>query len=266
MIQPNRNTGAGAGVRIFLTCTPRTGNTWFRRLLAGALKMPGLAAHNPGEIAWTQLPPNCLVAMHWSRGEEFKNFLTDYGFRTLVTTRHPLDVLISILHFSQHEPATDRWLEGECGNERVLEGATPTSQAFADYCLGRRAARLLQVSVEWLKTAETVVKYEDLLHGPVAELRRVLAYFGAGFETRVETVVEENRIEKLRGFSVHHFWRGQAGLWKRLIDRELATAIYRRHREVFDTFGYGCESAAVLCPEQIDRVWRELNQPQVVAP
>ena len=227
--------------------------------------MPGLAAHNPGEIPWTQLPPSCLVAMHWNRGEEFTNFLTDHGFRIVITTRHPLDVLISILHFSPHEPATDRWLEGECGNERVLEGATPTSHAFADYCLGRRAARLLQVSVEWLKTAETVVKYEDLLRDPAAELRRVLAYFGAGINADVEVVVEANRIEKLRGFSVHHFWRGQAGLWKHLIDRELATAICQRHREVFDTFGYNCEGAASLSPEQIDRVWQELNQPQVVA-
>jgi hypothetical protein len=87
--------------------------------------------------------------MHWRRSPTFHQFLMERQFEVLVTVRHPLDVLISILHFAQYEPATRRWLDGEGGNETSLLGADPTSEAFLAYALSGRASALFEVSAEW---------------------------------------------------------------------------------------------------------------------
>jgi hypothetical protein len=58
------------------------------------------------EISWDASTRNRLVAMHWRRTPEVHEILTRLNFDIIVTARHPLDVLISILQFSQHEPAT----------------------------------------------------------------------------------------------------------------------------------------------------------------
>jgi hypothetical protein len=161
-------------MRIFLACTPRTGNLWIRRVVARVLDLPNFAAHNPGEIDWDHLPERCLVAMHWHCTAAFSGFLRNHGFRTIVTVRHPLDVLVSILHFALLEPMTARWLEGESGNEKPLIGATPVSKEFATYCLSYRAASLLSISREWRNEAEAIIRYEDFLASPRSASQQIL--------------------------------------------------------------------------------------------
>jgi len=126
-------------------------------MLAGCLDMRVTAAHSPAEVNWEALQEDCLLAMHWRHTPEMEAILGE--FEILVTARHPLDVLISILQFSQHEPATARWLEGEGGNENLLMDASPTDKKFLDYALSDRAAALLSVSVEWRERARAVVPY-----------------------------------------------------------------------------------------------------------
>src|SRR5580658_5969913 len=101
--------------RLFLACTPRTGNLWFRKMLAASLEVMEIAAHSPDEIDWDALSEGCLVAMHWHRTSAIQKLLDARAMEVLVTVRHPLDILISILRFCQLEPATARWLEGEGG-------------------------------------------------------------------------------------------------------------------------------------------------------
>ena len=78
--------------------------------------------------------------------------LKEHGFRTIVLARHPLDVLISILVFSQHYHATAEWLDGSYGDERCLQGSCPMSEAFAAYAAGRGLARCWESApVSWLR-------------------------------------------------------------------------------------------------------------------
>jgi hypothetical protein len=222
--------------RLFLACTPRTGNVWFRKLLASCLGITEIAAHSPAEIDWDALPAECLAAMHWHRTPELAALLE--GHQILVTTRHPLDVLVSILHFSQHEPATARWLDGEGGNEEFLAGARPTDERFLEYAFSDRAAALLSVSVEWSQTATAIVSYEELVKEPRKVLERVLSRLGEPVPANLDELIEAHRIENLRALSAHHFWRGRPGLWRELITEEYSQAIYHRHRDAFLTFGY----------------------------
>ena len=138
-------------LRIAIVSTPRSGNTWLWHLLTAVYDMPGIAAHTPLEVEWDRLPERVVLQMHWKRHPAFEAKLLKYGFRVVVMVRHPLDVLISILHFSLHDRATARWLDGEEGNERPIFGAMPRSCAFREYVLGKRAAALLSVTPQWWK-------------------------------------------------------------------------------------------------------------------
>ena len=63
-------------------------------------------------------------------------------------------MLLSILSYVQRdEVGNPAWLEGECGDERSLVGATPTSDAFVRYALGWRAATLRPTSARFGRRA-----------------------------------------------------------------------------------------------------------------
>ena len=93
-------------LRIAVIGTPRCGNTWVRSVLGDILKLEQLAVHNYTELQ--SIPDRAIVQLHWYREPRFQRFLRDYGFKTLVLTRHPLDVPVSILNFIRYEPLTAR--------------------------------------------------------------------------------------------------------------------------------------------------------------
>jgi hypothetical protein len=97
--------------RFFIVSTPRTGNVFMRRVLTDVLGLPNVAVWVPGEAHWDQFPADVSLAMHWRYSREFEGFLREAGFRIAVTARHPLDVLLSILHYAPTDPETNRWLE-----------------------------------------------------------------------------------------------------------------------------------------------------------
>ena len=121
---------ASDSVRIALVSTPRSGNTWLKRILAQVLHLAKLAVHRPGDLDWQALPDRVIVQIHWLPDAEFTSLLRQHGFQRIVLARHPLDVLISILAFSQHDSTTLQWLDGVGGDECILEGASPTSDTF----------------------------------------------------------------------------------------------------------------------------------------
>ena len=244
--------------RLFLACTPRTGNVWFRKLVANALKISETAAHTPAEIQWQALPARCIVAMHIRRRPEFAEFLSSQGFTPIVTVRHPLDVLLSILHFSKYEPSTARWLEGIHGDERTLSDADPTSPAFLQYALSERAAALLAVSVDWLDTACAAVRYEELVANPLQTLERLLVTLGETAQAPLPEVIENHTIPRLRPLAQHHFWRGIPGLWRDVFTREYRQAVYDRHETVFRALGYNCECPTAPTAEAAYQKWQSL--------
>ena len=245
--------------RLFLACTPRTGNLWFRKMLAASLGIQNVAAHSPEEVPWRDLPTDCLVAMHWHYSDGFAAFLRSQGFSSIVTMRNPLDVLISILQFSKHEPATARWLNGEGGDERGLACADPTSPEFLQYALSERAAALLGISSEWAPHALSVVRYEELVECSETVLTRVLREVGETAVVPLSDVIAQNTMERLRPVSKHHFWRGEPGLWRKLLTQEFCRAISARHAELMAVTGYDHSHATAPSAEAVRELWEKLS-------
>jgi hypothetical protein len=243
-----------------IVSTPRSGNTWLRSLLTGAYAAPDLAIHNPADTDWTALPRDCVIQVHWHRTPAFLRTLQDAGFRVVTMRRHPLDVLLSILQFCQHDRSTLRWLDGENGNERPIYGAMPGSAAFADYAAGRRAAALLSVSTEWWQAPDVCrLRYEDLVADPAGAFDRVVQELGhrPRRPTREVTLRVSAAGLRARVHADHHCWQGRPGLWKSLLTAAVAEPIARAHPSAFGG-DYACDPDPDLTPLRADAQWVEL--------
>jgi hypothetical protein len=249
-------------MRLFIACTPRTGNTWVRKLLAGNLDLVEYPVHTMGEIPWDDLAPRCVVAIHVYPSEELVALLRDRGFSILTTIRHPLDVLISILAYTQYQRKTKRWVSGEGGDESSLFGATPLDPAFLDYASSKRADVLFGVSMAWLPYAAAAVRYESLVEDPKAYLAGLFETLEVTPAHPVSEVIAQNTLERLRAIHTdnsHHFWRGELGLWRRLLPSEIALPIAEHHRPVFERLGYVCDSDPQLTRERARENWAALQ-------
>ena len=246
--------------RIAVVSTPRTGNTWLRHLLTTLYDLSGIVANGPADVDWASLPDRCVLQIHWRPHAEFRERLRQYGFRVVVMARHPIDVLISILHFAVLEP-TGRWLEGEGGNEHSILGAMPRSNAFLDYAAGPRAAALLAVSQEWWRQVDCFrVQYEKLVQGTGPILHDLIAWLGESPRKSVEQAVTANTLNKLRSQTQvnHHFWQGRPDLWRTLLTVAEASRLFKTHAELFGELGYTCEASPSLDGQNADANWIKL--------
>jgi hypothetical protein len=247
-------------MRLLLVSTPRSGNTWFRQLLCGALDLRVFAVHRPCDLNWAELPPRCIVQMHWRVKRDVWKISRDFGFQPIVIGRHPLDVLISILHFCNFELETNNWLDGEGGDETLIRGKDPTDPAFAAYATGRRATALLSVSPAWIEQKLPHVRFEDLVAQTEPTLRKFLRHLAAEPVRPLPDIINENTLQKSRCSSKnHHFWQGSPGLWSRLIGRDLANQIYDVHADAFTSLAYEVDEACSVLPEESRRFWNALR-------
>jgi hypothetical protein len=249
-----------APARIAVLSTPRSGNNWLRHLLTRLYDIPSLAAHNPADLDWMGLPPHCVFGIHWHPVPPFLTLLERHGFRMVALARHPLDVLISILHFALHAP-TARWLEGEGGQEQPIYGAMPRSAAFLDYTTGKRATALLAVSREWWTVPGCLrIRYEELAADPHAALGRLMDGLAMTPRASIDGALAATTIPKLRDLTncPHHFWQGRVGLWRSLLPAPEAYAIAKSQSDSFSELGYACNPDPNLQGAEADANWIEL--------
>jgi hypothetical protein len=211
---------------------------WLRRLLVAAYGLEERSAHTPDEVDWEMLPDRCALQLHWRSTRAFRKRLQRHGFSVAVIARHPLDVLVSILHFAPHEPQTARWLHGEGGSEEPLLGADPTSAAFLAYATGPRAKALLSVTPAWWAHADARTRYEDLVADPARELGRMVDALGGEPAVPPAKAVEAASFGRLRDEATNmHFWQSRPGLWNELVPTRFALAIASAHPAMLD-LGY----------------------------
>lgn len=250
------------GLRIALISTPRSGNTWFRKLLCGTYQVPEGLSHELGASEMVEAPPEVIHQVHWRRSPEFVEQLHEHGFRVVTLARHPFDVLISVLHFCRHDSSTANWLLGQGGDELGLLDATPRSQAFLDYATGPRAAALLAVTADWWGQPDVLsVRYEDVVADPVGQLQALAPALGPPRCESIDDVVAACSLGELRKtVTNHHYWQGQPGLWRSLLTSVEVAAIAPVLRPVVDHLRYSCDLPASTADEA-DAAWARLVCP-----
>ena len=246
-----------APIRLAVVGTPRSGNSWLRFLFHRGYGLPVYAVHDLTDEFCAALPPEAVVQVHWRRTPEFERRLADHGFRVVAPVRHPLDTLISVLHFCWYEPDTGSWLLGTGGNEDGLKAAMPRSRCFVDYCTGPRAAALLSVSADWHGRPDVLsVRYEEMVADPKGGLLRLVDQIGPLRRGSAEEVLSECSMDSSRRDSRNnHFWKGQPGLWKSLLPAAEAEEILAAVRPACERFGYDPAPDPALTPAAADANW-----------
>ncbi len=229
-------------------------------MLARALDCPEIAVHNYLD-APEPLPERCLLQLHWYREPNFQRWLRERQFVTVCVARHPLDILLSVLHFVRYEKLTARWLEGNVELPEELTQATPGSDALADYALGFGFENLLAVSYQWWHDRAThKLRYEDCVADPMATVGRLVESLG-GDAAAVAPQLERRNLAYFRAMPNHHGWQGKPGLHKKLIPPLIAYRIYKRHQRVFSMLDYSIDPY-FLTYRAAEKNWKQLSTAQ----
>jgi hypothetical protein len=254
-------------VRLALTGTPRSGNAWLRLLLGDAYACQTLSSHSPAEVPWEALPADVVLQMHQHADPAFTSALEEHGFRVVVLARHPLDVLISILHFARNDPSPARWLDGEAGDEMGITTCTPLDPSFLEYATGPRARTLLALSREWwIRPEASKIRYEDLCANAAGELQALVAKLSPP-RAPLEQVVRAHTLDRLRGSTPNqHFWQGHPGHWRTLLPADVANRLAEAHHESFELFGYELDPDPKLGRAEALRNWRRMAEPAKAGP
>jgi hypothetical protein len=246
--------------RIAIMSTPRTGNTWLRRLFDAIYSLPQIVADTPDDVVWDQLPRDCILQLHWPADAELVALLRQHEFRIVTLFRNPCDTLISILHFATAWKKTSLWMGALEGDESDIVGVRPSSREFMKYAESNRAKVLIAASPNWAETDNcTVVNYESLVENTVGELTRVTGRLHSAFPEVVSAAVENNSLSHLRSLVQNqHFWRGQPGIWKMLLPQSVAQDIERHHAHAFDVMRYSIRDHD-LSVSEADANWTTLE-------
>lgn len=243
-------------LRVAIISSPRSGNTWVRSVLAQTLKTQELAFHNYLE-APAELPKRCFLQIHWYREPNFQKWLLDNQFKVICVSRHPLDILISVLHFIRFEPETHKWLGGNVQIPSNLRGASPSSEAFIEYALSFGAENLLSISYQWWRDETTYkLRYEDLVKRPEDGFGAVLKDFQGDSESLCQWL-DHFSLEKMKALPNRHGWQGHPGLYTKLIPHSVAMTIYRRYATLFETLGYQIDPY-FLSKARAEKNWQDL--------
>lgn len=247
-----------SSLRVAVISTPRCGNTWVRSVLADILELEELAVHNYTELK--SIPERAILQVHWYREPCFQHFLRKHNFKIVVLTRHPLDVLISILNFIRHEPLTSRWLEGNAEIPPSLIGRPPISKEFIRYATSWGAENILSISYQWWHDRDAVkIRYEDLVQQPNDMLLRLARMFDPAAFDRNGAIARFN-LQFFQKLPNKHGWQGRPGLWRHLILYFEARRIYKRHKHLFDVMDYSVRPY-LLSRSSALRRWEELTAP-----
>ncbi|WP_157469763.1 sulfotransferase domain-containing protein [Desulfobulbus elongatus] len=254
----NNGLSAEHCFRLAVVSTPRSGNTWLRILLGDLYELEHFAVHTPDDLEWNNLPNRCILQLHWLRTHDFIKRLERYGFRVVTIARHPLDVLLSILHFSAHAPQTAFWLGGLGGTEESIINKLPTSQQFLNYALSRRFRNLLSVSCDWWGCSDWMIRYEDLVALPESTLFEITQKLGQPVKI-IRDVVACHTLAALKSTVTNeHFWQGRPGLWEQVIPDSFIVKIYEQYRNIFRTLQYEVKPKGNL-PELCDQRWKQFT-------
>ena len=226
--------------RLAIIGTPRTGNTWIRRVLADMIGAVELPVHHPGDLDWDDLPHRVVVQLHWPRSAALQDRLAAEDFTVISAARHPLDVLLSMLQFVQKDAGPAAWLAGTAAGIADLAGVGPHDEAFLRGADGPEAAALLALTPQWWQTPSTVqVRYEDLVLDPVGGFAELLDATEQQSQLPLDMALAANTAERINELSGGtHLWKAQAGMWRVSLSAAHAAHLNDTHRKVFADLGY----------------------------
>lgn len=236
-------------MRLAIICTPRTGSSWLAMLLASACRLVTTELPPRAMPKLTEVPDGTILHLHLPSSDEHAAGFDRHGVAVLTITRHPLDVLVSQLHYrldARYDPSRAN-----------LMTLTPSSRRFVEWASSEDVARDLAISAGWVQRPGVVgVRYETLVDDPLTTLAGVIDAVGAAPVRPLEEAIALSGVSALREITqVNHVLTARAGAWRDLIPASSADEIGRVHSEVLGSLGYRVDADPDLTAEQADLRW-----------
>jgi hypothetical protein len=249
--------------RIAVVSTPRSGNTWLRGLLRGLTDGVELAQHRPRDVAWDALPGAAMLQLHWYPTSQFRALLRRHDFAVVTVVRHPLDVLMSILHFCRHDTSTVQWLDGVGGSEHSLINSGPLSPELADYACSQRFELLMGVSASWTSSADAWIRYEDLVQDTAGQLQRLASSLDLPHvPDQLDAVIATKTMATVRQeVDNHHYWQGRPGLWRSLLPPGQVELLRPALADFTEPYGYELTPDPDTTPATAQAAWDAMAVP-----
>lgn len=227
---------------VFIAGYPRSGNTWFQNLVAGAIY--GAHPRFVPDTVVQDLVPDVDARRYYRRYLDVAFFKTHYlpqpqYKRVVYLMRDGRDAMVSYYHFM-----ADRFDPSITLERTIREAASLPYGSWQDHV---RA---------WMNNpygAEIcVIKYEDLQHDPVAEMQRFLAFVGIEREAAwIEEITRGASFDNMRQKEVTQGWedqnwpadrffvrRGEVGSFLDEMPADLLREFETAAGDVLDRFGY----------------------------
>ena len=180
---------------LFLVSYPRSGNTWFRFLVANALHPETEASfasigtlvpdiYDTPDWALLRTPDPRVLKSHEPYDRRYR--------RVVYLVRDPADVALSYLHYLIKMRTLDDGHGAEAFAERFLAGELDTFGTWGEHVRG------------WLDAREgdanfLLLRYEDALVDPAGALARILALLGLEADrARIDVAVARSSAANLR--------------------------------------------------------------------
>ncbi len=238
-------------MRFAVIATPRSGNSVLRKTISAAFGLQEFAGHD-ADLLRAELPDNSIVQVHARYSPELHRVLIDHDVIIVTPTRHPLDTLLSMLHFKQFEPEVKNWLQANYLAD--LGGCDPTSKAFRAFATGEGAHELLGVSLGWWPHAHVTARYRDFSTDPTV----ILDYPGMPeplLSRHHPAVRDSGSFARFHSAPNMHGWLGQPDYWRQFISTSFAEVLYEIHRPHFELGDFTIDGAEELTATQIRTNW-----------
>ena len=194
-------------MRIVIAGPPKTGNMWLKCLLGRAYGLRWLRPFETPEradvealLSWLaadRFPDNTIYHQHYDYSPEIAAALAAVPARLVTIVRDPYDAFVSTYHTLQQHAADDNQ-KGRKFTE--IMGKPLDHPDVVDFLRRGGYRNNLLKARDWAASGRAVVlRYEDLIYDPVAELRRATHSIPpAPSDDALETAIDYCSAERMR--------------------------------------------------------------------
>lgn len=216
--------------RFLIVGFPKSGNVWFRSLIASCLDLP---VDNQGG--------RCFVE-HTHQPFHSRYLFDRKLLRGVVLLRDLRDVIVSLYHFT-HSDHFKRFH----GEHHVFKDA---NSMYTDYFLPyfvNRVSVLESLPDAFVYYGWPVVRYEHLRESPKHELKRLFQVWGIDVsEEKIDAAIDANSLESMRKgkgkvtaeVQTSHFRKGTVGGYEADLEPHIIADIEHRFGDYLSRWGY----------------------------
>lgn len=231
-------------LRILVAGPPKTGNMWIKCLLANIYDLhwledrSGYVSKELDELrrflAAGEFPPGTIFHRHYSYSADLVELARSAPFHLVSMIRNPYDLFVSSYYHHR-----DRTVFAHPDGPRAAIANKPIDDPAVLAYLEREFGAVLEKANGWLQhDGSIVVRYEDLLGDPIAELNRVTNLIRPVEPVAIERAVATCQADTMRQAMPKHVRAATVGDSKQRLGPEHLAIFRERHAALIRDLGY----------------------------